>query len=74
MPLLEVRGLTRSFYGVHALTGLDLDVDAGTITGLGPVRHSLLRTNPTAAPNASISAIARGTTVRAKATFGRANA
>ncbi len=37
MPLLEVRGLTRSFYGVHALTGLDLDVEAGTITGLiGP--------------------------------------
>ena len=37
MPLLEVRGLRRSFYGVHALTGLDLDVERGTITGLiGP--------------------------------------
>jgi branched-chain amino acid transport system ATP-binding protein/neutral amino acid transport system ATP-binding protein len=37
MPLLEVRGLTRAFYGVQALTGVDLDVAAGTITGLiGP--------------------------------------
>jgi ABC-type branched-subunit amino acid transport system ATPase component len=37
MPLLEVRGLARSFYGVHALNGVDLDVRAGTITGLiGP--------------------------------------
>ena len=37
MPLLEVRGLTRSYYGVHALRGVDLSVDAGHITGLiGP--------------------------------------
>jgi branched-chain amino acid transport system ATP-binding protein/neutral amino acid transport system ATP-binding protein len=37
MALLEVRGLARSFYGVHALNGVDLDVEAGTITGLiGP--------------------------------------
>jgi branched-chain amino acid transport system ATP-binding protein/neutral amino acid transport system ATP-binding protein len=37
MSLLEVRGLTRSFYGVRALTGVDLAVEAGTITGLiGP--------------------------------------
>ena len=37
MALLEVRGLRRSFYGVQALTGADLDVRAGTITGLiGP--------------------------------------
>jgi len=37
MALLEVRGLTRSFYGVQALTGLDLQVQAGTITALiGP--------------------------------------
>ena len=37
MALLQVRGLTRSFYGVHALNGVDLDVEAGTITGLiGP--------------------------------------
>ena len=37
MALLEVRSLTRSFYGVHALNGVDLDVEAGTITGLiGP--------------------------------------
>ncbi len=37
MALLEVRGLTRSFYGVHALNGVDLDVEAGTITALiGP--------------------------------------
>ena len=36
-PLLSVRGLTRSFYGVQALSGLDLDVAAGTITALiGP--------------------------------------
>jgi ABC-type branched-subunit amino acid transport system ATPase component len=35
--LLSVRGLTRSFYGVHALNGVDLDVRAGTITALiGP--------------------------------------
>jgi ABC-type branched-subunit amino acid transport system ATPase component len=37
MPLLEVRGLTRSYYGVHALRGVDLSVEAGRITGLiGP--------------------------------------
>jgi branched-chain amino acid transport system ATP-binding protein/neutral amino acid transport system ATP-binding protein len=37
MPLLEVRGLERSFYGVQALRGADLTVEAGTITGLiGP--------------------------------------
>ncbi len=36
-PLLTVRGLARSFYGVQALGGLDLDVAAGTITALiGP--------------------------------------
>ncbi len=35
--LLEVRGLTRSFYGLQALAGADLDVRAGTITALiGP--------------------------------------
>jgi branched-chain amino acid transport system ATP-binding protein len=37
VPLLEVRGLQRSFYGVRALDGVDLSVEAGTITGLiGP--------------------------------------
>ncbi len=37
LALLEVRGLTRSFYGVQALAGVDLDVQAGTITALiGP--------------------------------------
>jgi branched-chain amino acid transport system ATP-binding protein/neutral amino acid transport system ATP-binding protein len=37
MALLEVRGLARSFYGVEALRGVDLDVQPGTITGLiGP--------------------------------------
>lgn len=37
MALLEVRGVTRSFYGVRALTGVNLDVEAGTITALiGP--------------------------------------
>jgi ABC-type branched-subunit amino acid transport system ATPase component len=37
MPLLEVRALTRSYYGVHALRGVDLAVDEGRITGLiGP--------------------------------------
>jgi ABC-type branched-subunit amino acid transport system ATPase component len=36
-PLLEVHGLTRSFYGVHALNGVHLDVAAHRITGLiGP--------------------------------------
>jgi ABC-type branched-subunit amino acid transport system ATPase component len=35
--LLTVRGVTRSFYGVHALNGVDLAVKAGQITGLiGP--------------------------------------
>jgi len=35
--LLEVTGLRRSFYGVHALEGVDLAVEPGTITGLiGP--------------------------------------
>ncbi|MBI1777008.1 MAG: ABC transporter ATP-binding protein [Proteobacteria bacterium] len=37
MFLLTVRGLTRSFYGVHALNGVDLEVAPGLITGLiGP--------------------------------------
>ena len=37
MALLEVRGVTRSFYGVHALTGVDLDAQPHRITGLiGP--------------------------------------
>src|SRR5579864_8667752 len=37
MPLLEVHALTRSYYGVHALRGVDLSVEAGHITGLiGP--------------------------------------
>jgi len=37
MPLLEISGLTRSYYGVHALRGVDLGVQAGRITGLiGP--------------------------------------
>ncbi len=37
MALLEVRGLTRGFYGIQALSGADLDVEPGTITGLiGP--------------------------------------
>jgi ABC-type branched-subunit amino acid transport system ATPase component len=37
VALLEVRGVERSFYGVHALTGVDLTVEAGRITGLiGP--------------------------------------
>src|SRR5512146_1011441 len=36
-PLLEVRDLTRSFYGVHALAGVHLRVQAHRITGLiGP--------------------------------------
>src|SRR6267142_854642 len=37
VPLLEVRGLQRSFYGIRALDGVDLVVQPGTITGLiGP--------------------------------------
>ena len=37
MALLEIRALTRSYYGVHALRGVDLVVEAGCITGLiGP--------------------------------------
>ena len=37
MALLQVRDLTRSFYGIQALVGADLDVHEGTITGLiGP--------------------------------------
>jgi ABC-type branched-subunit amino acid transport system ATPase component len=36
-PLLQVKGLQRSFYGVKAVNGLDLAVSEGTITGLiGP--------------------------------------
>jgi len=37
MPLLRISGLERSFYGVCALDGVDLTIEAGTITGLiGP--------------------------------------
>lgn len=36
-PLLQVKSLQRSFYGVKAVDGLDLEVQEGTITGLiGP--------------------------------------
>lgn len=36
-PLLDVRDLSRSFYGVHALSGIDVRVEAHRITGLiGP--------------------------------------
>lgn len=36
-PLLRVRNLRRSFAGVHAVDGLDIDVAAGSITGMiGP--------------------------------------
>ena len=35
--LLQIRGLARSFYGVQALRGVDLDVTVGNLTGLiGP--------------------------------------
>ena len=35
--LLELHGVTRSFYGVHALNGVDIRVQPGRITGLiGP--------------------------------------
>ena len=37
MALLEINGLTRSFYGVRALRGVGMSVQAGRITGLiGP--------------------------------------
>jgi ABC-type branched-subunit amino acid transport system ATPase component len=37
LALLEVRGLKRSYYGVHALRGVDLQVEERRITGLiGP--------------------------------------
>ena len=37
MALLEVRNLKRSYYGVQALSGANLTVEAGRITGLiGP--------------------------------------
>jgi ABC-type branched-subunit amino acid transport system ATPase component len=37
VALLEVTGLTRAFYGVHALRGADLAVEPGRVTGLiGP--------------------------------------
>ena len=37
MALLEVIGVEHSFYGVQALRGVDLEVEAGRITGLiGP--------------------------------------
>jgi branched-chain amino acid transport system ATP-binding protein/neutral amino acid transport system ATP-binding protein len=37
VALLEVRGLARSYFGVHALRGVDLSIEAGRVTGLiGP--------------------------------------
>jgi ABC-type branched-subunit amino acid transport system ATPase component len=36
-PLLEISGVTRAFYGIHALNGVDLVVEPGRVTGLiGP--------------------------------------
>lgn len=34
MPLLELRGIRKSYPGVHALTGVDLDVEAGEVHAL----------------------------------------
>jgi len=37
LPLLQVRGLSKDFGGLHALQGIDLDVKAGEIVGIiGP--------------------------------------
>jgi ABC-type branched-subunit amino acid transport system ATPase component len=37
MPLLQISGLRRDFYGVRALDALDLTIEPGTVTGLiGP--------------------------------------
>src|SRR6476661_7830425 len=37
MALLKIEGVERSFYGLHALRGVNLEVQAGRITGLiGP--------------------------------------
>src|SRR4029077_4409930 len=37
MPLLQISGLRRDFYGVRALDGVDLTIEPGTVTGLiGP--------------------------------------
>ena len=46
MALLEVEGLRRSFYGVQALTGVDLRVTAGTITGLIRTFGAIGEANP----------------------------
>lgn len=36
-PIISAKGITKSFGGVHALTGVDLEVEAGTVYGLlGP--------------------------------------
>ena len=34
MSLLEITGVTKSFGAVHVLNGVDLKIDAGTVTGL----------------------------------------
>ncbi len=34
MSLLEVRGITKSFGGIHALRGVTLDVEEGKILGI----------------------------------------
>jgi hypothetical protein len=36
VPLLEVRGLHRSLYGIRALDGVDVVVEPGIITGRLP--------------------------------------
>ncbi|GAA4833729.1 amino acid ABC transporter ATP-binding protein [Actinomycetospora corticicola] len=47
MSLLEIRGLTKAFAGVTVLEGVDLDVDAGSVTVLvgpsGSGKSTLLR-------------------------------
>ncbi|GLZ55331.1 amino acid ABC transporter ATP-binding protein [Actinomycetospora sp. NBRC 106378] len=47
MSLLEIRGLTKAFNGVTVLDGVDLDVDAGSVTVLvgpsGSGKSTLLR-------------------------------
>ena len=37
MALLEIRGLSKSFGGLHAINGLDIDVDEGEVVSvIGP--------------------------------------